>query len=157
MEELMVKKPDIKCCSAVIECNFEITDTWIDELEKRYAKLVVDATDKDQKAEAKEICSELNKVKKELEDFGVKTEKNMSVSIKEFRAELKKRTERIGEIRKPLYEQVKPQPKPKPEKKSIHIKACYIFEGDSEYISNMIAAAEFNNIEVTELIDFPVI
>jgi hypothetical protein len=40
---------------------------------------------------------------------------------------------------------------PKPEKISVNIKKCYMFEGDSAYIADMISAAIFNGVSVKEI------
>ena len=141
-------KPATLVVPAKCDCDFAKTDLEIDELEKRYKNLL--ATDENKK-DIKSICAELNKVKKALSDAGIKTEKEATTEIKAFRAELKKRTDRIESIRTPLWEQVKPQSKPEPKKVSVPVKVCYLFEGDSNYISEMIAAAEFNGIKVTEV------
>lgn len=151
MEELQIKVPDVTYTCAAVSYSFTETDKWIDKLEKRYKTLVVNADDKDERKEIKEVCADFNKVKKELESFGINTEKELTAEIKDFRAELKKRVERLDEIRKPLWEQVKPKKKAEPPKKSINVKVCYLFEGDADYIGEMVSLAEFNNIKVTEV------
>jgi len=148
--ELMVVKPDIAYTKAEVQCNFIKTDAWLDELEKRYKTLVVNANDLNERKAAKEICANLNKAKKELEAEGNKTKNEIFADVKTYEQELKKRLDRIADIRQPLWEQVKPQKKEKkePVKVGVPIKVCYLFEGDSNYISDMIGAAIFNDIKV---------
>ncbi len=151
--ELMIVKPDVAYTKAKVQCDFTNTDAWLDELEKRYKSLAVDANDKNDRKAAKDICANLNNVKEELKAEGNKTKNAISADIKAYEQELKKRLDRIAAIRQPLWEQVKPQKKEEkePVKVSVPIKVCYLFEGDSNYISDMIGAAIFNGIKVKEV------
>ena len=69
--------------------------------------------------ETKAICAELNKLKKAVNDEGIRIEKEATAEVKEFRKELKKRTDRIDAVRAPLWEQVKPAPKVEPKKEVV--------------------------------------
>ena len=86
-------------------------------------------------------------------DEAKKTMNGAAENITLFETDVKKRLDRLEAIREPLYAQVKPFKKaePKPQKVSLKIKKCYMFEGDSAYIANMISGAIFNDIIVKEL------
>jgi len=146
MEQLAVVKPSVTFNKAECKADFEEMDKYIDELEKRYNSLI--CTDK---KEMKNICAELNKLKKAVNDEGIRIEKESTAEVKQFRKELKQRTDRIEAIRTPLWEQVKPQPKLIEEKPKVIVKRVLMFEGDAQYIEDMINAAEFNEIKVTEV------
>lgn len=146
MEQLAVVKPSVAFNKASCKADFHDLDKYIDELEKRYNSLI--CTDK---KEMKSICAELNKLKKAVNDEGIRIEKESTAEIKAFRKDLKQRTDRIEAIRTPLWEQVKPQPKPIEEKPKAIVKRVLMFEGDAQYIEDMINAAEFNDIKVTEV------
>lgn len=146
MEQLAVVKPSVAFNKASCKADFHDLDKYIDELEKRYNSLI--CTDK---KEMKSICAELNKLKKAVNDEGIRIEKESTAEIKSFRKDLKQRTDRIEAIRTPLWEQVKPQPKPIEEQPKVIVKRVLMFEGDAQYIEDMITAAEFNEIKVTEV------
>lgn len=146
MEQLAVIKPSVAFNKASCKADFHDLDKYIDELEKRYNSLI--CTDK---KEMKSICAELNKLKKAVNDEGIRIEKESTAEIKAFRKDLKQRTDRIEAIRTPLWEQVKPQPKKAEEKPKVIVKRVLMFEGDAQYIEDMINAAEFNDIKVTEV------
>lgn len=146
MMELTVVKPSVAFNKASCKADFHELDKYIDELEKRYNSLI--CTDK---KEIKSICAELNKLKKAVNDEGIRIEKESTAEIKAFRKDLKQRTDRIDAIITPLWDQVKPQPKPVKKKPKEIVKRVLMFEGDSQYIENMIAGAEFNGIKVTEV------
>lgn len=146
MEQLTVVQPSVTFNKAECKANFEEMDKYIDELEKRYNSLI--CTDK---KEMKSICAELNKLKKAVNDEGIRIEKESTAEVKQFRKELKQRTDRIEAIRTPLWEQVKPQSKPVEEKPKVIVKRVLMFEGDAQYIEDMINSAEFNSIKVTEV------
>lgn len=153
MNEIMPVYPKVAFDKALINRDFSLTDQWLDELEKRYKSLVIDFESKDERKSTREICADIRKCKKALQDEAKKTIEGASENIREFEAELKKRLDRLEAIRKPLYSQVKPVKKAesKPRKVSVKIKKCYMFEGDSAYIADMISAAIFNDIIVKEL------
>lgn len=144
--ELTVVKPSVAFNKAYCKADFHELDKYIDELEKRYNSLI--CTDK---KEMKSICAELNKLKKAVNDEGIRIEKESTAEIKAFRKDLKQRTDRIDAIRTPLWEQVKPQPKLVEKKPKEIVKRVLMFEGDAQFIEDMIAGAEFNGIKVTEV------
>lgn len=153
MQEIMVINPDVTYTAAVVQCDFTQTDTQIDALEKRYKALVVDVNDPSERKYAKNVCADLNKVKKALMDESKAIKEKITADVKVYDDELKKRIARLDEIRKPLWDQVKPEKKEKaePKKAIVTVKKCYQFEGDSAYISEMIGIAMFNGIIVKEL------
>lgn len=145
MNDLIITSPEVAYGAATIKYDFSGTDRSIDEIEKRYSGLV------GEKKEIKSICAELNKLKKALNDEGIRIEKESTAGIKEFRKELKKRTDRIDSIRSPLWEQVKPVKKEEHKKESKKIRITLMFEGDENYIIDMITDAEINGIMVWEV------
>lgn len=153
MNDIVPVQPSVTFDKDVIRCDFTSTDQWLDELEKRYKSLVIDSENKEERKSAREICADFRKCKKALHDEAKKTIEGATENIRVFETELKKRLNRLEAIREPLYAQVKPVKKnePKPEKVSIKIKKCYMLEGDSEYIADMISAAIFNGIKVKEI------
>lgn len=149
----MVTNPDVAYTPAIVRCDFTKTDACIDELEKRYKGLIVNAEDTSERKHAKEICADLNKVKDALKKASATTKDEIIADVKGYEEELKKRITRLDEIRKPLWEQIKPQKKVKeePTKAIVTVKKCYQFEGDAAYISEMIGIAMFNGIKVKEV------
>lgn len=146
MEQLVVVKPSVTFNKAECKADFEEMDKYIDELEKRYNSLI--CTDK---KEMKSICAELNKLKKAVNDEGIRIEKEATAEVKEFRKELKKRTDRIDAVRSPLWEQVKPAPKAEPKKEVVKATKLFMFTGDIEYIMEMVKTMEFAGVEVKEV------
>ncbi len=153
MNDIIPVQPSVVFDKVVIRCDFTSTDEWLDELEKRYKSLVIDSENKEERKSTREICADFCKCKKALQDEAKKTIEGATENIRDFETELKKRLNRLEAIREPLYAQVKPAKKveSKPEKVSINIKKCYLFEGDSAYIAEMIGAATFNGIKVREV------
>lgn len=148
MQEIQAFEPTVTYNANNISADFDYVDCCIDELEKRYSNYeIVD------KKEAKKLCEELNKVIKGLKAKGISIEKDASKGIKKFRKDLKEREKRVEALRAPIWDEIKPQKqiKEEPVKVSVPIKVCYLFEGDSNYISDMIGAAIFNDIKVTEV------
>lgn len=146
MNELQISNPSVTYQKAACTFDFEKMDSDISELEKRFTGLLLA-----DKKETKEICAQLNKLKKAVNDEGIRIEKESTADIKAFRKELKKRTDRIDAVRAPLWEQVKPQPKPVEEAPKVIVTRVLMFKGDAKYIEDMITAAEFADIEVKEV------
>lgn len=153
MQEIMVTSPDVVYTAAIVRCDFTQTDACIDELEKRYKGLIVDAEDVSARKHAKDVCAELNKVKDALKKASTATKEDIIADVKLYEDELKQRIARLDEIRKPLWEQVKPQKKVKeePQRAIVTVTKSYQFEGDASYISEMIGVAMFNGIKVKEI------
>ncbi|MCI8851593.1 MAG: DUF1351 domain-containing protein [Erysipelotrichaceae bacterium] len=153
MNDIVPVQPSVAFDKAVIRCDFTSTDQWLDELEKRYKSLVIDVNNTEDRKAARAICADFRKCKKALLDEAKMTMSKATENIRSFEIELKRRLNRLESIREPLYAQIKPVKKnePKPEKVSVKIKKCYMFEGDSEYIADMISAAIFNGIKVKEI------
>ena len=153
MNDIVPVQPSVAFDKAVIRCDFTSTDQWLDELEKRYKSLVIDVNNTEDRKAARAICADFRKCKKALLDEVKKTMNGAAENITLFETDVKKRLDRLEAIREPLYAQVKPFKKaePKPQKVSLKIKKCYMFEGDSAYIANMISGAIFNDIIVKEL------
>lgn len=153
MNDIVPVQPSVVFDKVVIRCDFTSTDEWLDELEKRYKSLVIDSENKEERKSTRKICADFRKCKEALHDEAKKTIEGATENIRVFETELKKRLNRLEAIREPLYAQVKAVKKnePKPEKVSIKIKKCYMLEGDSEYIADMISAAIFNGIKVKEI------
>lgn len=153
MNDIVPVQPSVAFDKAVIRCDFTSTDQWLDELEKRYKSLVIDVNNTEDRKAVRAICADFRKCKKALLDEAKKTMNGAAENITLFETDVKKRLDRLEAIRKPLYSQVKPVKKAesKPRKVSVKIKKCYMFEGDSAYIADMISAAIFNDIIVKEL------
>lgn len=153
MNDIVPVQPSVAFDKAVIRCDFTSTDQWLDELEKRYKSLIIDVNNTEDRKAARAICADFRKCKKALLDEAKKTMNGAAENIKLFETDVKKRLDRLEAIREPLYAQVKPVKKEelKPQKISINIKKCYMLEGDSAYISDMISAAIFNGIKVREV------
>lgn len=145
MSEIMLIEPTVRYEPAKI--NFDLTevDANINLIEKQLC------TVSDDKKEIKQVCADLNKLSKAMNDKAIMIEKEATKEMKEFRNELKKRTDRIKALRDPLWEIVKPQPKPVLEKPKEIIEKIYWFKGDKKYIEQMISEAEFADIEVKEV------
>ncbi len=146
MNEITVANPSVSFVKASCAYDFAQMDKDIESIEKRFTGLV--STDK---KETKEICAQLNKLKKAVNDEGIRIEKAATADVKAFRSELKKRVERIDAVRLPLWEQVKPQPKPIEEAPKVIVTRVLMFKGDAKYIEDMIAAAEFAGVEIKEV------
>ena len=153
MNDIVPVQPSVTFDKAVIRCDFTSTDQWLDELEKRYKSLVIDIDNIEDRKAARAICADFRKCKKALLEEAKKTMDGAAENIKFFETDVKKRLDRLESIREPLYAQIKPKKRdePKPEKISVNIKKCYMFEGDSAYIADMISAAIFNGVSVKEI------
>lgn len=146
MNEITLAQPSVSFIKASCAYDFTQMDSDIESIEKRIGGLV--STDK---KETKAICAELNKLKKAVNDEGIRIEKEATAEVKEFRKELKKRTDRIDAVRAPLWEQVKPAPKVEPKKEVIKATKLFMFTGDIEYIMEMVKTMEFAGVEVKEV------
>lgn len=144
MNEITLAQPSVSFIKASCAYDFTQMDADIESIEKRLGGLV--STDK---KETKAICAELNKLKKAVNDEGIRIEKEATAEVKEFRKELKKRTDRIDAVRAPLWEQVKPKVEPK--KEVIKATKLFMFTGDIDYIMEMVKTMEFAGVEVKEV------
>lgn len=89
MNQLMVLQDQLtnsKATPAVIEFPTEQVKAFITEYMKRYENVVYND---DVIKQVKDDKKELNKIKKTINDFGIKVDKELSANIKAFRNELK--------------------------------------------------------------------
>lgn len=100
MNELQVKT--IELTPAVVEFNFDELSSVLDEQLKKYEGL--EFTEKDVK-ECKKTIAELNKGKKSLNDYRLKTKKELSIEITDFEAKCKNLSSKFDEVIKPLKDQ----------------------------------------------------